>query len=74
MKNFLYYFRKCANLSQEELAKKAGLTQNTISSYETGQYSPTLINALKISHALGIPVSELFELERTDFYEKRKTT
>lgn len=74
MKNFLCYFRKCANLSQEELAKKSGLTQNTISSYETGQYSPTLINALKISYALGIPVSELFELERTDFYEKRKTT
>lgn len=74
MKNFLCYFRKCADLSQKELALKSGLTQNTISSYETGQYSPTLINALKISYALGIPVSDLFELERTDFYEKSKTT
>lgn len=74
MKNFLCYFRKCANLSQEELAKKSGLTQNTISSYETGQYSPTLINALKISHSLGIPVSEIFELERTDIYEKRENS
>lgn len=66
MKNYLYYFRRCANLSQTELALKSGLTQNTISSYETGQYSPTLINALKLSRALGIPISELFELERTD--------
>lgn len=73
MKNFLSYFRKCADLSQKELALKSGLTQNTISSYETGQYSPTLINALKISNVLGIPVSELFELERDDLNEKRKT-
>ena len=28
-------------LSQTELAKLAGTTQNTISSLETGQYSPT---------------------------------
>ena len=71
MINRLVYFRRFLGLTQEQLAFKSGLSQNTISSYETGQYSPTLINALKISKVLGVSVTDLFELERNDLYEKK---
>ena len=41
LKNRIKELRKERGLSQTELAKLAGTTQNTISSLETGQYSPT---------------------------------
>ena len=66
MKNYLRYYRKCCDLTQTELAVKSGLSQVTISAIECGTWSPTLQNALKISKVLGIPINELFELERTD--------
>ena len=41
LKNNIKRLRLEKGYSQTELAKLAGTTQNTISSLETGQYSPT---------------------------------
>lgn len=41
LKNRIKELRLEKGLSQTALAKMAGTTQNTISSLETGQYSPT---------------------------------
>lgn len=41
LKNKIKELRQEKGLSQTALAKMAGTTQNTISSLETGQYSPT---------------------------------
>ena len=41
LKNRIKEFRKERGLSQTDLAKMVGSTQNTISSLETGQYSPS---------------------------------
>ena len=41
LKNRIKELRQEKGLSQTSLAKMAGTTQNTISSLETGQYSPT---------------------------------
>ena len=47
-------------LSQQELAALVGVSRNTISSIETGQYSPTAKLALVLCIALDVKFEELF--------------
>ncbi|MEX2139964.1 MAG: helix-turn-helix transcriptional regulator [Pirellulales bacterium] len=44
--------RKAAGLSQEELARRAGVRQETISRIESGKHSPTIRTVDKIDRAL----------------------
>jgi len=50
-------------LSQEELARLAGVTRQTISSIENGQYCPSALLAFVLAARLDKPVGELFYLE-----------
>lgn len=52
--------RAAADMSQEELAKKAGVTRQTISAVENGDYNPTINLCLAICRALGKTLDELF--------------
>lgn len=61
--NRLKVARAEKNLSQEELANLAGVTRQTISSIETGQYCPSALLAFVLSKRLGKRVDELFTLE-----------
>ena len=49
-----------AGLSQAQLAELIGVSRNTISSIETGQFSPTAKLALTICNALDKKFEELF--------------
>ena len=49
-------------LSQEGLAALAGVTRQTISSIETGQYVPSALLAFVLAERLGKRVDELFTL------------
>ncbi len=60
LKNNLKEARCEANLSQTQLAEMVGVSRNTISSIETGQYSPTAKLALVICIALDKKFEELF--------------
>ena len=60
LKNRIKELRKDRGLSQTELANMAGTTQNTISSLETGQYSPTAYLSGLIAIALGVKWEECF--------------
>ncbi len=51
------------NLSQDELAKLVGVTRQTISSIETGQYCPSALLAFILSKKLGKQVEDLFYLQ-----------
>ena len=51
------------NLSQTDLARAVGVSRQTISSIETGQYGPSALLALQLAGALGFPMSELFWIE-----------
>jgi putative transcriptional regulator len=51
------------NLSQGELAQAAGVSRQTISSIETGQYTPSALLAFRIARVLDMPVDQLFWLE-----------
>jgi putative transcriptional regulator len=61
--NRLKVARAERNLSQEELANLVGVTRQTISSIETGQYCPSTLLAFLLSKTLGKQVDELFFLQ-----------
>lgn len=61
--NRLKVARAERELSQSELAERAGVTRQTISSIETGQYCPSALLAFVIAKRLGKRVDELFMLE-----------
>jgi len=64
LENRLKVARAERNLSQEQLANLAGVTRQTISSIETGQYVPSALLAFVLAESLGKRVDELFTLNR----------
>jgi putative transcriptional regulator len=51
------------DLSQEELAHAAGVSRQTISSIEKGQYTPSALLAFRLARVLDLPIDRLFWLE-----------
>ena len=60
VKNNLKALRKEKNLSQQDLADLVGVSRNTISSIETGQFCPTAKLALVLCIALDKQFEEVF--------------
>ena len=60
LRNRLKEIRKEQRLSQDELAKMVGVSRNTISSIETGQFSPTAKLALILCIALDKKFADIF--------------
>ncbi len=63
LRNRLKVARAERDLTQDQLASLAGVTRQTISSIETGQYNPSALLALVLARRLGKRVEELFSLE-----------
>lgn len=59
--NIIFTLRRNKKLSQTELAKLCGVTQQHIHWIETGQKSPSLKVAAKIASALGCTIDELID-------------
>ena len=66
LENRLRLARAERGLSQERLATLAGVTRQTISSIETGQYVPSALLAFVLARRLEKPVDELFVLAGGD--------
>lgn len=60
LKNNLKEVRTMAKLSQQQLADMVGVSRNTISSIETGQFNPTAKLALILCVALDKKFEDLF--------------
>lgn len=60
LKNRLKEIRKEKNISQQELADMVGVSRNTISSLETGQYEPTAKLAYVLAIALDLKFEDVF--------------
>ena len=58
--------RNKRDLSQQELAMRAGVDKNTIWKIETGQVSPTVITLEKIAKALEIDFATLTDVTKVD--------
>ena len=50
-------------MTQEELASRAGCTRQTIIALEQGKYVPSIELAFKIARAFGVPLEEVFQYE-----------
>ena len=67
MKNLrLKAARAGLDLSQEDLAKQVGVSRQTISAIEKGDYNPTINLCISICRALGKTLDELFWDDRDD--------
>lgn len=61
MKNLrLKAARAAMDLSQEELARKVGVSRQTISAIEKGDYNPTINLCIAICRAVGKTLDDLF--------------
>ena len=60
MKNKIKVFRAMHDLTQEDLAKKIGVTRQTILAIEKGKYVPSLDLAFKISRHFNVNIEEVF--------------
>lgn len=60
MENIIRNKRKALELSQEELAKKCGVTRQTVNAIENNKYDPTLALAFSLAKELMTTVDELF--------------
>jgi putative transcriptional regulator len=66
LSNRLRVARAEHDLSQDQLARAAGVSRQTISSIETGQYCPSTLLAFRLARVLRVRVDELFQLEGED--------
>ncbi|MBR1597616.1 MAG: helix-turn-helix transcriptional regulator [Lachnospiraceae bacterium] len=61
MKNLkLKAARAGLDMSQDDLAKKVGVSRQTISAIEKGDYNPTINLCIKVCKALGKTLDDLF--------------
>ena len=60
MKNRLREFREGKGWSQGELARRLGVSRQTINAVETDKYDPSLPLALRMSKLFGVNVPALF--------------
>lgn len=47
-------------MTQKDLAKRVGVTRQTIVAIENAKYSPSLEVAFKIAHVFNVPLEEVF--------------
>ena len=63
MRNIIKQLRKDSGLRQEDIAKKLGVSRQTIIAIENNKYNPTLELAMKIAKLLQLHVEDIFLLE-----------
>ena len=69
LRNRLKERRAALGVNQQEMGKLCGVSRQTISLIERGDYSPSVTLALRIAAVCGVSVEEIFYVE-SDEYEK----
>ncbi|MBU8690414.1 helix-turn-helix transcriptional regulator [Priestia megaterium] len=67
MKNNVKVARVKMNLTQQQLADKVGITRQTVSLIEKGQYNPSLKLCLQICYVVEETLDELFWIDKELF-------
>ncbi|MFO6445779.1 helix-turn-helix transcriptional regulator [Erythrobacter sp. NE805] len=60
MENRLKHHREAKGWSQGELARRLGVSRQTINAVETDKYDPSLPLALRMARLFGLAVPDLF--------------
>ena len=63
MRHWLRDARQAKGLSQEETAKRTGVSQSTYAMWETGTRTPTVETAKRIADVLGFSWTRFFDDE-----------
>lgn len=66
MTNRIKIERAILDITQDDLAKKIGVSRQTINSIEKGRYVPSTVLALKLSIVFNKSINDFFFLEETD--------
>jgi putative transcriptional regulator len=53
-------------MTQQQLADKAGVTRQTIIAIESGKYAPSLPLAFRIARSFGVSLEQVFQYENED--------
>ena len=59
--NNIKKFRKKLKLSQDDIAKMMSVKQNTISQWETGERTPSVLQGMKLAEILETTVENLYK-------------
>lgn len=59
-------------MTQQTLAELAGVSRQTIIAVEAGKYSPSLELAFRIAEAFGVPITEVFGIEKQSQQQEQK--
>ena len=69
LNNRLKEYRAKINVNQTEMGKLVGVSRQTISQIERGDYSPSVTLALKIAKVLDAKVEDIFSYEEDEIKE-----
>lgn len=70
LRNRLKVYRAMLNVNQQEMGRLCGVSRQTISLIERGDYSPSVTLALTIAKACGASVEEIFYLQEGTEHEE----
>lgn len=62
--NTVQQHRKAKGVTQERLAEVVDVTRQTIIAVEKGNYTPSVLLALKIANYFNVDVAELFSITK----------
>lgn len=69
LRNRLKVYRAMLNVNQQEMGRLCGVSRQTISLIERGEYSPSVTLALTIAKVCGAAVEEIFYLQEETEHE-----
>ena len=74
MRNLKMKFKRIElNISQTELAKRAGVTRQTIGLIEAGEFNPSIKLCIAICRALGVTLNDIFWEDEENETEKEQS-
>ena len=72
MENRIREFRQAQKLAQEDLARIAHVSRQTVNAIENDKYDPELLLAFKLAEILGTKVDDLFTFQLSHVKKKEE--
>lgn len=69
LRNRLKELRARDGYNQTQLAKKAGISRQTVSLIERNDFTPSILTAMKIARIFNEPVESIFIIEEEDLWK-----
>lgn len=72
LRNHLKEYRAWLGINQQELGRLVGVSCQTISQIERGDYSPSVTLALKIAKICSVTVEDIFQYEEEIIHKEQR--